>query len=52
MRKLPILVIVLAGIGFLLVNSVFIVDERQKAMVLQFGQVRSVKEEPGLAGEG
>ena len=30
-------------------NTIFIVDEREKAMVLQFGQVRAVKEEPGLA---
>ena len=36
-------------LGFLLLNSIYIVDERQKAMVLQFGQVRAVKEEPGLA---
>lgn len=49
MRKLPIIAIVLAVIVFLLANSIFIVDERQKAMVLQFGQVRAVKEEPGLA---
>ncbi len=30
-------------------SSIFIVDEREKALVLQFGQVRSVKETPGLA---
>jgi membrane protease subunit HflC len=29
-------------------SSVFIVDERKKALVLQFGQVTQVKEEPGL----
>ena len=29
-------------------SSVFIVDEREKALVLQFGQVKAVKEEPGL----
>ncbi len=49
MRKLPIIAIVVAVIVFLLANSLFIVDERQKAMVLQFGQVKSVKEKPGLA---
>ncbi len=37
--------IVVVGI----LSSVFIVDEREKALVLQFGQVRSVKESPGLA---
>ena len=49
MRKttyiLPAIVIVLV----LLLSSVFVVDEREKALVLQFGRVVSVKEEPGLA---
>jgi membrane protease subunit HflC len=49
MRRSPILLIVLAALAFLAFNTIFIVDERQKAMVLQFGQVRSVKEDPGLA---
>ncbi|MDJ0628692.1 MAG: protease modulator HflC [Rhodobacter sp.] len=42
---LPIIVIALA----LVFSSVFIVDEREKALVLQFGQIKSVKEDPGLA---
>ena len=42
---LPILVIAVA----LVFSSIFIVDEREKALVLQFGQIRSVKEDPGLA---
>jgi membrane protease subunit HflC len=29
-------------------SSVFIVDEREKALVLQFGQIKQVKTEPGL----
>ena len=33
----------------LLLSSIFIVDEREKALVLQFGQIADVKEEPGLA---
>lgn len=33
----------------LLLSSLFIVDEREKALVLQFGQVIDVKEDPGLA---
>jgi membrane protease subunit HflC len=49
MRKttylLPVLVLIIAG----LLSSVFIVDEREKALVLQFGRVVDVKEEPGLA---
>jgi membrane protease subunit HflC len=32
----------------LVLSSVFIVDERKKALVLQFGQVMQVKEDPGL----
>ncbi len=49
MRKstfiLPIIVLVLAGI----LSSVFIVDEREKVLVLQFGKVVAVKDSPGLA---
>ena len=49
MRKttylLPVLVV---GIVVFL-SSIFVVDEREKALVLQFGQIRAVKEEPGLA---
>lgn len=49
MRKttflLPLAVIVVVGI----LSSVFVVDEREKALVLQFGQIKAVKEEPGLA---
>ncbi len=41
---IPVLVIALvAGL-----SSLFIVDEREKALVLQFGQIRQVVEEPGL----
>lgn len=32
-----------------LLLSVFTVDEREKALVLQFGEVKRVKEDPGLA---
>ncbi len=38
-------VFVLAALAL---SSVFIVDEREKALVLQFGQVKAVKEDPGL----
>lgn len=41
---LPILAVVAAGA----MSSLFIVDEREKALVLQFGQVKQVKETPGL----
>lgn len=49
MRKttyiLPILVLAVAGV----LSSIFIVDEREQALVLQFGKVVGVKEDPGLA---
>jgi membrane protease subunit HflC len=49
MRKsayfLPILAILVIGA----LSSIYIVDERQKALVLQFGRVVAVKEDPGLA---
>ncbi|CUH40305.1 Modulator of FtsH protease HflC [Jannaschia seosinensis] len=41
---LPILAVVL----ILLFSSLFVVDERQKALVLQFGRVVTIKEDPGL----
>ena len=42
---LPIVVLALAGV----LSSIFIVDEREKALVLQFGRVVDIKEDPGLA---
>jgi len=39
---------VLAVLLLIALSSIFIVDEREKVLVLQFGQVRQVKEEPGL----
>ncbi|MFP5480103.1 MAG: protease modulator HflC [Alphaproteobacteria bacterium] len=44
MYVIPALVV----LGALALSSVFIVDERKKALVLQFGQVTQVKEDPGL----
>jgi len=40
----PILVIVIIGA----LSSIFIVDEREKVLVMQFGKVVKVKEDPGL----
>jgi membrane protease subunit HflC len=49
MKKLGFLIpiLVVAVVGFL--SSIFVVDEREKALVLQFGQIKRVKEDPGLA---
>ncbi|MFO1105469.1 MAG: protease modulator HflC [Amaricoccus sp.] len=49
MNRIPILVAILVAFVFIALNAVFTVDERQKAMVLQFGQVKAIKTEPGLA---
>jgi membrane protease subunit HflC len=46
--KSAILLPIVAIIGATALSSVFIVDEREKALVLQFGQVKQVKEDPGL----
>lgn len=49
MRKLSFIVPVAVVLIALFTSTVFIVDERNKALVLQFGRVVAVKEEPGLA---
>lgn len=41
---IPILIIAIVG-GL---SSIFIVDEREKALVLRFGQIKQVRTEPGL----
>ncbi len=41
-----LVILVAAVVGAL--SSIFIVDEREKALVLQFGQIKQVKTEPGL----
>lgn len=48
MRKAAFLVPAIAVIVIGAMSSVFIVDERDKALVLQFGQIVKVQEEPGL----
>ncbi|MCA0928606.1 protease modulator HflC [Ruegeria profundi] len=49
MRKSPIILIAIVILGLLGLSSIFIVDERERALVLQFGRVVAVKDEPGLA---
>ncbi|MDG1118156.1 MAG: protease modulator HflC [Flavimaricola sp.] len=41
---LPAIAVVVAGV----LSSIYVVDEREKALVLQFGQIVTVKETPGL----
>ena len=49
MKKATYLIPVLVVVVVAFLSSLFIVDEREKALVLQFGQIKSVREEPGLA---
>lgn len=48
MRKTPILIGAAVVVLLLLANSYFIVDERQKALKLWFGEVQAEISEPGL----
>ena len=48
MRRLPILIGVIVVLVIVALSSVFIVDERKQALVLQFGQVKQVRTDPGL----
>ena len=46
--KAAIVLPALAVVGALALSSVFIVDERETVLVLQFGQVKQIKATPGL----
>jgi modulator of FtsH protease HflC len=48
MRRLTYLIPAVVLLISLALSSIFVVDEREKALVLQFGQIRQVVEEPGL----
>lgn len=47
-NKLPALLIGLAAVLLLLYSSIFVVNERQQAIVVRFGEIQDVKTEPGL----
>ena len=49
MRKFSYIIPAIVVVLVLALSSVFIVDERNKALVLQFGRVVAIKEDPGLA---
>ncbi len=49
MRKTTFFLPALVVAVVVALSAVFIVDEREKALVLQFGRVVAVKEDPGLA---
>ena len=47
-RILPVIAAIVAVTLIGVLSSIFIVDERKQALVLQFGQVKQIKTEPGL----
>lgn len=46
--RLPAILIGIGVVLFLVYSSLFVVNERQQAIVVRFGQIQSVKTEPGL----
>jgi membrane protease subunit HflC len=48
MRRLTYIIPVIVVLIWVGLSSIFVVDERERALVLQFGQIRQVIEEPGL----
>ncbi|MDL2397604.1 protease modulator HflC [Rhizobium mayense] len=46
--RLPAILIALAVLLLIVYSSVFVVNAREQAIVLRFGQIRAVKTEPGL----
>lgn len=47
-NRLPVILIILAIVLVGLYSSVFVVNAREQAIVVRFGQIQSVKTEPGL----
>lgn len=47
-NRLPVIGIIVAVLLFLAYSSVFVVNERQQAIVLRFGEIVDVKTEPGI----
>lgn len=48
MSRSYILLGAIAAVVIIALSSLYIVDERKQAIILQFGQVKDVKQEPGL----
>src|SRR4051812_33979226 len=47
-NRLPIIGVIVAVILFLLYSSVFVVNQREQALVLRFGEIVDVKSQPGI----
>ena len=48
MNRLIILAIVVIGALYVVFSSIYVVNEREQAVVMRFGQITDVKTEPGL----
>lgn len=48
MNRLIILGVVVLGLLYVLFSSIYVVNEREQAIVMRFGQITDVKTEPGL----
>lgn len=47
MSKLPYIIVAVALVAVVLFSSIFIVNEREQAIVLRFGEIKRVVQEPG-----
>ena len=47
-NRLPIIAVIVAIALFLVYSSIYVVNERQQAIVLRFGEIVDVKREPGI----
>ncbi|BCH24233.1 protein HflC [Mesorhizobium sp. L-8-10] len=47
-NRLPVIGVIAAVILFLVYSSIFVVNEREQAIVLRFGEIVDVKTEPGI----
>jgi len=47
-NRIPIFAVIGAILLFLLWSSIYVVNERQQAIVLRFGEIVDVKSEPGI----
>ncbi|MBO6716795.1 MAG: protease modulator HflC [Rhizobiaceae bacterium] len=47
-NRLPIIAVIVAVLLFLGYSSIFVVNEREQAIVLRFGEIVDVKTEPGI----
>lgn len=48
MSRGPIILVLLAALAFLGLNSFFVVNERDQAIVLRFGEIKRVEKVPGI----